>query len=583
VVSNSEIADALDELGTLYEIDGANRFRVIAYHEGARVIRKHPVSVAKLAREGRAVEIDGVGKTLQDKIVALNETGEIPATAKLKAKYPAGLVDVTRLPGVGAKTARKLWEELGVSDLASLREAALAEKVRELPGLGPKTEQNILEALAKTGEAATTGGGKRLLLSDILPVVDELIAVLREHDSCVDASAAGSARRLADTCHDIDIVASSTDPLALAEHFAGNELFAKRNKPTADGVHCETHHGIGVDLRIVPPETFGNLLQHFTGSKAHNVELRERAVKQGLSISEHGIKNTETGEVERMATETEVYERLGYPYIPPELREGTGELDAALEGRLPELVGRDDIRGDLHMHTTLSDGRDTLEEMAEAGRKLGYSYVAITDHSASHGFGNNVTPKRLEERIEEIGALNEQYKSRGQRFRVLAGSEVNILPDGTLDYDDELLAQLDWVVASVHTSFKQDSDRMTKRMVAAIENPLVDCIGHPTGRLLLKRDPYQLDIETVIEAAARTGTFLEINGSPQRRDLTDQHARLAAEAGVLICLDTDAHGADSLGFMQYALATARRGWLTAGQVTNTRPWRSLNALRPRNR
>jgi len=341
---------------------------------------------------------------------------------------------------------------------------------------------------------------------------------------------AGSARRWAETCKDIDLIATAEEPTALAEHLVASPLIAAAGKPGPNGVRAQTQNGISVDLRIVAPEAFGNLLQHFTGSQAHNVRMREEAVGRGLSVSEHGITEVESGKVERCASEEAVYERLGYAYIEPELREGRGELKAAREGKLPELVTADDIRGDLHSHTTLSDGRNTLEEMAEAGRDRGYAYMAITDHSASHGFGDHVTAERLWERIEEVRAWN-----KGKRgFRLLAGSEVNIGLDGSLDYPEDLLAALDWVVASVHTSFSIAEKAMTERVLTAIDNPHVDCIGHLTGRLIGRREPYAVDVEAVIEAAAKAGTMLEINGNPNRRDLSEHHARMAAEAGELM-------------------------------------------------
>jgi len=340
------------------------------------------------------------------------------------------------------------------------------------------------------------------------------------------------------------------------------------------GARALTHIGLPVDLRIVPEEAFGNLLQHFTGSAAHNVQLREEAVARGLSVSEHGITEVESGEVELCAGEEAVYERLGYTYVEPELREGRGELKAAREGTLPDLVSLDDIHGDLHSHTTLSDGRNSLEEMAEAGRARGYAYMAITDHSASHGFGDHVTAERLWERIEEVRAWN-----KGKRgFRLLAGSEVNIGLDGSLDYPEDLVAALDWVVASVHTSFSVSERQMTERVLTAIENPDVDCIGHLTGRLIGRREPYGIDVEAVAGAAARTGTMLEINGNPNRRDLSEHHVRLAREAGTTIVLNTDAHGIETLENMQYAVATARRAWLTADDVANTKDWREFKKL-----
>jgi DNA polymerase (family X) len=571
-MNNAEIAAALDELGVLYELDGAVKYRVLAYGTAAKAIRESPVSVAELAAAGRATEIPGVGKTLAEKIDALLATGEIPAAAKLKAKFPVTLVEVTRIPGLGAKTARRLYEELDVASLEDLKAAAEGQRIRKVKGLGPKVEENVLAALEQLGEPGEGTG--RLLLSAVRPVAEELAAALREHPAANRVEVAGSVRRWAETCKDIDLIATAEDPAALAEHLAAHSLIAAAGTPGPNGVRAQTHNGVSIDLRIVPPAAFGNLLQHFTGSAAHNVALREDAVGRGLSVSEHGITEVETGKVELCATEEEVYERLGCSYIEPELREGRGELKAARDGRLPDLISIDDIRGDLHSHTTLSDGRNTLEEMAAAGRKRGYAYLAITDHSASHGFGDHVTAERLWERVEEIREWN-----KGKRgFRLLAGSEVNIGLDGSLDYPDDLLGALDWVVASVHTSFSISAQAMTERILAAIENPYVNCIGHLTGRLIGRREPYGVDVEAVVEAAARAGAMLEINGNPNRRDLSEQHARLAVEAGAAIVLNTDAHGVDTLDNIAYAVATARRAWLTADDIANTRGWRDFSRL-----
>ncbi len=493
---NAEIAAAMTELATLYELDGAVRYRVIAYREAARVIEGSPVSVEELALAGRATDLPGIGATLQGKIVDLVQTGEIPAAAKLKAKFPASLVEVTRLPGVGAKTARRLYDELGIASLEDLREAAEAGNVRGVKGLGEKFEQGVIEAIDKLGEEGAPG---RVLLSKVLPVAEQLAEALREHPACDQVTVAGSARRWAETCKDIDLIATATDPAALATALAENPLAAQSGSAGPAGTRIVTFDGIAVDLRIVEPDAYGNLLQHFTGSAEHNIDLRERAVRMGLSVSEHGITEVESGAVAKYATEAEVYDRLGLAYVEPELREGNGEIAAAANGDLPELVSLSDIRGDLHCHTTLSDGRNSLTEMADAARERGYAYLAVTDHSASHGFGNHVTPDALLERVEEIAAYNE---GSGGRFQLLAGSEVNILPDGSLDYEPEVLERLDWVVASVHTAFRTSRDKMTERVIAAIENPHVDCIGHPTGRLIGRREPYDIDVEAIAAAAA---------------------------------------------------------------------------------
>ena len=571
---NAEIANALDELGTLYELDGAVRYRVLAYREAARVIRQSPVSVAELARAGKATELPGVGKTLETKIVALVDTREIPAATKLKAKFPPSLVEVTRIPGLGAKTVRRLYDELGIASLDDLREAAAAEQIRGMKGLGAKVEENVLAALQRLSDE---GPSQRVLLSAALPIAEELADDLRANPASEAVEIAGSARRMAETCHDIDLIATARDPQALADALVAHPLAAQAGNPGTSGARITTHNGVAVDLRIVEPDAYGNLLQHFTGSAEHNIVLRERAVGMDLSVSEHGITDTESGEVSRYATEAEVYERIGLSYIEPELREGGGEIAAAADGALPELVEVGDIRGDLHCHTTLSDGRNSLEEMAEAALSRGYAYLAVTDHSATHGFGNDVPPKRLAQRIEQVRELNASMGTK--RFRLLAGSEVNILPDGSLDYTDALLSELDWVMASVHSSFRISGKAMTERVITTIQNPLVDCIGHLTGRLIGKRQPYDIDVERVAEAAAEAGTMLEINGNPNRRDLSEHHARLAAEAGVLICVNTDAHGTDTLDNIRYGIATARRAWLTAPQVANTRTWSAFKKLR----
>jgi DNA polymerase (family 10) len=573
---NAEIAAALRELGVLYELDGADRYRTLAYQEAARTAAQSPVSLEQLAAEGRLTELPGIGKTIAEKVTALIADGEIPAAAKLKAKFPATLVEVTRVPGLGAKTARRIYDEIGVENLEQLKQAAEDGRLRDIKGLGPKAEENVLSSLDGLTEE---GAGERLLLSKVLPIAEEIRADLLGLGVADRIEIAGSARRWAETCKDLDLIATTDDPDALAEALATHGLSAERRNRGTAKASVLTHNGLAIDLRIGTPETFGNLLQHFTGSAEHNVQLRERALARGFSVSEYGVTKTEgRKKVHTFADEAGVYELLGLPYIEPELREGSGEIDAAESGELPDLITVDDIRGDLHSHTTLSDGRQTLKQMADAARKRGYAYFAITDHSASHGFGDHVDAKALAKRIKEVRRYNE---SAPKGFRLLAGSEVNIDLEGAPDYPDELLAQLDWVIGSVHTSFKISEKKMTERVIAAMEHPLIDCIGHLTGRLLLRREPYGVDIEKVVEAAARTGTMMEINGNPNRRDLNEHHAKLAAEAGVMIACNTDAHGIDTLDNMQYSVATARRAWLSAEQVANTRPWRSFAALRKR--
>ena len=572
---NAEIAAALRELGILYELDGADRFRVQAYREAARTVAESPVSIEQLAEEGRLTELPAIGRTLAEKIETLIETGSIPSADKLKARFPATLVEVTRVPGLGAKTARRIYDELGVENLTELKEAAEEGRISGMRGLGAKTEESILSSL----EGVTEDGiGERLLLSNVLPIAQEIRSDLLGLGVANRIEIAGSARRWAETCKDLDLIATTDDAAGLVQALATHGLSAESRRGGDAAASVLTHSGLKVDLRIGTEETFGDLLQHFTGSAEHNVELRERALQRGYSVSEHGVAEVEGRKVHRFPEEAGVYGLLGLPYIEPELREGRGEIEAGDTGELPDLVSVDDVRGDLHCHTTLSDGRNSLEEMAEEARRRGYAYLAITDHSASHGFGNHVTAKQLAHRIEEIRAWNE---SAPRAFRLLAGSEVNIGLDGSLDYPDDLLAELDWVVGSVHTSFAISEQVMTERVIAAMEHPLVDCIGHLTGRLLLRREPYAVDMARIAEAAARTGTMMEINGNPNRRDLNEHHAKLAAEAGVRIVCTTDAHGTETLGNIKYSVATARRAWLSADQVANTRNWRSFAPLRKR--
>jgi DNA polymerase (family X) len=572
--TNAEIAAAFDELGDLYELDGAVSYRVIAYRTAAKTVREASVSVMGLTREGKVTSLPGIGKTLEEKLKALDETGDIPSAQKLRSKFPPGLIQVMHLPGFGPKRARLLYDELGVDSLEALRAKAEAGEIRKIRGLGARVEENLLKVLADQEDGG--GPAPRILLSRALPVAEQIAGALRDHPAADRVEIAGSLRRLADASKDIDIIATATDPVALTSTLAELPLVESVQSSGEAGARVTTHSGMKVDLRVVAPDQFGNVLQHFTGAKAHNVALREAAVRRGLHVSEYGILDDATGETLRCATEEAVYERLGLAWIPPELREGRGELEAAAKGTLPELVTYDDLRGDLHCHTTLSDGRQTAEQMVQAAVDRGWEYLALTDHSASHGFGDHVTPQALEARIEEVAELNARFD-----IQVLAGTEVNIHPDGALDYPDELLARLDWVIASVHTSFAMDEQAMTDRMIAAIEHPLVDAIGHPTGRKIETRAPYRLDLPRVFAAAARTGTMIEINAAPDRRDLNDVHARAAAEAGVLILIDSDAHSARNFELLRYGVATARRAWLSAEQVANTRPWPEFAALRKR--
>ncbi len=576
-ISNGAIAEALAELGDLYELDGAIVHRVLAYRTAAKAVREAPVSVAALARQGRATELPGIGSTLQEKILTLAQTGSIPSAERLRAKFPPGLVAITRLPGLGPKRARLLHDELGIDSPDALREAARAHRLRTVRGLGPKFEASVLASLQEMGDALGDGPPPRLLLPRAVEIGDAIVQGLLDRGS--HAQLAGSARRQAESVKDLDVVAVSTDPQALATSLGELDEIESVLSAGSAGARARTHSGIAVDLRIAEPAQLGNLLQHFTGSGAHNAALREGAVARGLHVSEYGVVDDESASRHSCATEQEVYALLGLDYIPPELRENRGELQAARltagsGSKLPALIEQGDIRGDLHCHTVASDGRASIEEMALAAEYLGYEYLAITDHSASHGFGDAVSPDQLRRQIELVRLADE----RTDGIALLAGSEVNILPDGSLDYEDELLAQLDWVIASVHTAFGMGEQAMTERMIAAIEHPLVDAIAHPTGRLIERRRPYAVDREALFAAAARTRTILEINANPDRRDLSEIDARAAAAAGVPIIIDSDAHRPATLANMRWGIATARRAWLTAADVLNTRPWPELKAL-----
>jgi DNA polymerase (family 10) len=561
---NGELADQLDLLADLSELLGETGFNVIAYRRAARRIRETPGPIAQLALEGKAKELPGIGKTIEEKIVEVVNDGEMHALARRRDQVPPEVVSFLRLPGLGPKTAARIWQELGVTTLAELKTAAEGEQLRTLAGLGARSEQKILKALAADTNAE---GPRRELLGHGLPALHQVVAALLDHPASVEVSEAGSARRRRETFRDLDIIATATDAAALIEHFTTLPWVAEvvaRGDTKATAI---AHDGLRFDLRVVPPECFGSLLQHFTGSKEHNMALREDAVRRGFSVSEYGVTTVETGEVVTFATEAELYAHLGYAFIPPELRENMGELRAARAHELPDIVELGDLRGDLHSHSTWSsDGHDTIEAMARTAIERGYEYLALTDHS------HYLRDARLERQWEEIAALNERLAP----FRILRGIEVNIRADGSVDVPDETLEQCDWVVASLHQGFDREP---TARLLAAIDNPHVDCIGHPTARKINKRPGADVDIEAVVARAVDTGTALEINSQPDRLDLRDAHARLAGEAGTWICVNTDAHEVAALGWAELGIGQARRAWLTKDQILNTRSWSEIERSR----
>ncbi len=573
--TNAVVAKHFELIGELLSIsDGQARHRILAYVRGAARIRGAGESVAELALAGRAVELPDIGKTLQDKIVELVTTGTVAALDRLRAEIPEGVAHIARLQGIGPKRARLIWETLDVTTLDGLRAAIAADQLVDVQGIGPKLIAQVSEQL----EAANAGDGAREVfpLGRALPVAEQLVADLSEHDSVVAIALAGGLRRGSEQVHDIDIAVATADPTAVEAAILAHAMVTERVSGAAAGVAVMTHAGIRAEFRFGPPESFGNLLQHLSGSRAHNIRLRELAVKQACSVSEHGITDVD-GTVQRMATEAEVYERFGLQYIPPELREDSGELAVAEAGLIPALVTEEDVRGELHCHSTWSDGRDTIDAMVEAAAARGLAFIAISDHSKALAMARGLDADRVRRQWDEIDAVNQRVDG----ITVLKSCEVDVLSDGRLDHDDELLAGFDWVTASLHSGFTQSSARLTERLLAAIDHPLVNVVGHPTGRMRDRRDSYSFDIDRVFGRAAETSTALEINAQPRRLDLPADLARRALAAGVSLTIGTDAHSVDELGLRRFGILVARRAGATAQNVLNTRPWTELEELRAR--
>ena len=555
---NGEIVRALESIATLMEIRGEQYYRVLGYQRAAE-------SVGALGRPVGEVEdltkLPHVGATTAEVIRDLAEDRTPKVLAELLEEIPSGLVEMTRLPGVGPRTVNTLWQEFGVESVEELAELEDG-RIAALKGFDKKSEERILRA-ARTYNAQE----RRMLLDEATALGAHMLEFVRSHPSTVREEVGGSLRRKKETIGDLDIVAASTDQGALADAFAeapfADEVLA--HGPTKVFIVCG---GVEIDLRIVEPEAFGSLLHHFTGGQAHNIALRERAVKMGLNISEYGLAKERTGNYEPVATEEELYGRLGLPYIPPELREDTGEIEAAEKGELPDLIEVSDVRGDLHVHTNWSDGKGTIESMAEAAIELGYEYLVFCDHSQSLRVANGLSPERLKGKIEAVREADEKYGE----IHLLNGSEVDILKDGTLDYDDSLLAELDFVVASVHTSFNVGEKAMTERIIRAMNNPYVRTIGHPTGRILNRREPYEVDVSRLIREAAATNTALEHNAYVDRLDLSVPYLREAINAGVRITIDTDAHDETALSFAKFGVSQARRAWVEKHSVVNCLPW-----------
>ena len=555
--SNSDVAAQFELLADLIELEGGDSFRINAYRRAAKEIGDSSHSLVELALAGKATELPGIGKTIEGKIREIARDGKIHALTEREQRIPAGVVSFLRLPGIGPKTAARFWLELGLTTPEELRRAAEQERLRTLPGLGASIEAKVLKAL----EDAAGRVEERVLLGQALPAALEVRDQIAGLTEAVRVSEAGSVRRRRETVHDIDLIATAAEPARLIEKFTAMDWVSEVVGAGETKAEVVGRNGLHFDLRVVVPEAYGNVLQHFTGSKQHNVDLREDAVRRGLSISEYGVTTVETGEIARFASEEDLYEYLGYAYIPPELREGAGELAAARNGTLPRLIEPGDLRGDLHVHSNWSDGRASIEEMALAAIERGYEYIAISDH------GDRLREGRLDAQLEQVEALNKRLAP----FRILAGVESAIRADGSLDLPDEQLARLDWVLAAIHTSFERSP---TERILGAMDNPHVDCIAHPTARKIGGRQP-QVDIERLVARAVETGTALEMNGQPDRLDLRDTHARLAGEAGAKIVISSDGHRTVTLMSIELALSQARRAWLTSEQVVNTRPWRQI--------
>jgi DNA polymerase (family 10) len=560
-LQNGDIARALETIVTLMEIKGEDHYRVLAYQRAAESVAAAGRSVADMED---IKELPHVGGTTAEVIgiLAKNQTPQI--LMDLLEEIPSGLVEITRIPNVGPRTAGRLWHEL---DITSVEELAGTDEARisGLKGFGKKSAERMIEAAKKYNSEE-----RRMLLDEATALGDFLLDFVRSHPATERAEVAGSLRRRKETVGDLDIVAASTDPHALAEAFAGAEFVSEVVAHGDTKVSIKTGE-IDVDLRIVDPKAFGSLLHHFTGSQAHNVALRERAVKVGVSISEYGLAESGTKDYEPVASEEELFDKLGLAYIPPELREDWGEIPAAENDALPGLIETGDIRGDLHVHTNYSDGKGTIESMAEAAIELGYEYLVFCDHSQSLKVANGLSPARLREKLEAVRKADHEYGE----IKLLCGSEVDILKDGTLDYEDDLLAELDFVVAAVHTSFTVGEDAMTERIIRAINNPHVRTIAHPTGRILNRREPYEVDVSRLIKEAAATNTALELNSYVNRLDLAVPYVREALRAGISITIDTDAHDETALAFMKYGVSQARRAWAEKKSVINCLPWQEF--------
>jgi DNA polymerase (family 10) len=558
-VKQHEIAALFAQMADLLEYRGANPFRIRAYRRAAQNLESFGGDLKRLAETGRLKELSGIGADLSEKVTEYLSTGKVAAFEQLKRTIPSGVLELLEVPGVGPKTAKQFTERLHISTIAQLEKAARAHQLSRLPGFQEKKEQNILK-----GIEIVKRGRERMHLGLALPLANELLNFLRTVPGVTQASAAGSLRRMKETIGDLDLLVASKSPLRVMEALCHSPFCSRVLASGTTKSSILTPDGVQVDLRVVKPESFGAALQYFTGSKEHNVRLRELAGRHGLKVNEYGVFRIKTNTRIAGREEADVYRALGLAWIPPELREDHGEIEAAKSGRLPILVGAQDLRGDFHIHTTWSDGSDRLDEVAQAGVARGYQYLAICDHSQSLKVAHGMSVPRLRQQMADIRALN----ARAKQCRLLTGAEVDILADGAMDYPDEVLAELDFVIGSIHTGFTKGEATLTRRIVTAMRNPYVTLIAHPTGRLMGQREQYPVDLEAVFRAAKETGTALEINAYPKRLDLCDTAARRANELGVTLAISTDTHSLDQLDHMAIGLGVARRAWVGPRQLLN---------------
>lgn len=567
-MKNRDIAETFETIAEMLQIKGESYHRWMAYHRGAETIRELSRDIQAIADEGGLTKLPGIGDVLAEKIIEMLDTGTLEFYEKLKAEVPPGVVAMTRINGVGPKKAARFWQELGITSVDALRKAAEEGKLAALSGMGEKSQAKILKGIESL-ERQQTG---RTPLADAQPLAERILGRLLEMPEVGRGEIAGSIRRARPTIGDVDLLVTGEDGAAIMEAFVNmpevDEVLVRGDTKTS----VQLFSGLQVDLRVLPEEKFGTALQYFTGSQQHNIRVRDMAQAKGYSLNENAlVPIDEDGELRwddavYCATEAEVYEKIGLPCFPPEIRENRGEFEAAQNGGLPRLIAVDDIRGDLHMHTTASDGTLSIRGMAEAARARGREYIVITDHSRSLGVANGLSIERLMAQQEEVRRVNEEM---GDDFHVFHGTEMDINADGSLDYPDEVLAKLDFVVASLHVSLQQDRETITQRMLNAVNNPHVDLIGHPRGQMIGTREPADLDMERVFEAAAKSGVAMEINSNPIRLDMEAGLAQQAASMGIPICIDTDAHTAEQMDLLHYGVRTARRGWLEPSHVINT--------------